>query len=307
MLQLINKDRQDNGLSPVILGNNAAAQKHAEERLVNDYHSHWGMDGLKPYMRYTLAGGFNYEAENGFVTRTTWIGGKDPFYKRDPKAMLEEAQKSLMGSAGHRRNILNKWHKKVNLGIAYNNESLHLVQQFEGDYIRFSKLPALEGSVLSFAGNVSEGLTITGAIQVWYDPPPHSLTLGQLGKTYAYNSGQPAAFVRSPAPLGSFYPTNETQYSWETQGPDPYSILPDTPSPSPNPWGISVVYPPTLNSATVKWVDATRWGVSGSSFNIEANLGQVVSRFGKGVYTVVIWAEIGNESVNLTNYSIFVR
>lgn len=64
MLDLINDDRLEHGLQPVTLGTNPAAQQHAEEMLSEGYLSHWGLDGLKPYMRYTLAGGFNYEAEN---------------------------------------------------------------------------------------------------------------------------------------------------------------------------------------------------------------------------------------------------
>ena len=51
MLTLINRDREANGLAPVILGTNTAAQSHAEEELANGYISHWGMDGMKPYMR----------------------------------------------------------------------------------------------------------------------------------------------------------------------------------------------------------------------------------------------------------------
>ena len=214
-LDLINKDRNEHGLPTVSLGNNIAAQKHAEEMLANDYISHWGMDGMKPYMRYTLAGGFNYEAENAFILRTLWYGGKDPFYERDTKEMLDEAQESLMGSPGHRSNILNKWHKKVNIGIAYNKETLALVQQFEGDYIEFSSLPALQGGLLSLSGRTLGGFVVE-QVQICYDPLPHSLTLGQLGKTYAYGLGKPAAFVRPPPPPGSYYLESVTVFSWET-------------------------------------------------------------------------------------------
>ena len=49
MLELINGDRQANGLDLVTLGDNPAAQEHAEEMSANGYLSHWGMDGMKPY------------------------------------------------------------------------------------------------------------------------------------------------------------------------------------------------------------------------------------------------------------------
>ena len=56
MLELINIERQRAGLSPVGLGSNAAAQLHAESELEHCSSSHWGIDGLKPYMRYSLGG-----------------------------------------------------------------------------------------------------------------------------------------------------------------------------------------------------------------------------------------------------------
>ena len=57
MLELINRERRKAGLPEVTLGSNRAAQLHAEAMLADCFSSHWGMDGLKPYMRYTLAGG----------------------------------------------------------------------------------------------------------------------------------------------------------------------------------------------------------------------------------------------------------
>ena len=65
MLQLINAERAAVGLMPVALGENAAAQLHAEASLRGCFSSHWGLDGLKPYMRYSLTGGYQANAENG--------------------------------------------------------------------------------------------------------------------------------------------------------------------------------------------------------------------------------------------------
>ena len=64
MLELINQDRKEHGLAVVSFGNNVAAQIHAEELFENGFTGHWGLDGLKPYMRYTLAGGTGVESEN---------------------------------------------------------------------------------------------------------------------------------------------------------------------------------------------------------------------------------------------------
>ena len=65
MLELINSERKRAGLGTVTLGDNIAAQLHAESSLDNCFSGHWGADGLKPYMRYSLAGGYQSNAENG--------------------------------------------------------------------------------------------------------------------------------------------------------------------------------------------------------------------------------------------------
>ncbi|HUU65612.1 MAG TPA: CAP domain-containing protein [Dehalococcoidales bacterium] len=266
-LELINIDREANGLEPVTLGSNNAAQKHAEERLANKYLSHWGMDGLKPYMRYTLAGGENYEAENGFSTETIWYGGRDPSYRRDPKEMLEQAQEGLMTSPGHRKNILDKWHKKVNLGIAYDNERLDLVQQFEGDYIDFSELPSISDSVLSMTGKVTIG-TIENVV-LYYDPLPQPLTPEQLDVPpydYAYGLGEDIGTILPPLPPNYFYT----------------DLFPND-------------------------VIAITWDIeSDGSFTIEADVSPILEE-GKGVYTIVVWVQTGGEFVGISNYSIFIQ
>ncbi|MBU2536187.1 MAG: CAP domain-containing protein [Chloroflexota bacterium] len=265
-LELINRDRMANGLEPVTLGSNTAAQKHAEERLANRFSSHWGMDGLKPYMRYTLAGGENYEAENGFMTETYWIGGRDPSYKRDPKEMLEQAQQGLMTSPGHRKNILNEWHKKVNLGIAYDNERLDLVQQFEGNYIDFNELPSISGDILSLAGKVTLG-TIEN-VSLYYDPLPKPLSPEQLDAPpydYAYGLGEDIGTILPPLPSGFFYidllPTDVVATTWETN--------------------------------------------SDGLFTIKADISKMLE-VGEGVYTIVVWVEANGEFISVSNYSIFI-
>ncbi|MFC1931490.1 CAP domain-containing protein [Chloroflexota bacterium] len=266
-LELINIDRTVNSLEPVTLGNNTAAQRHAEERLAYRYGSHWGIDGLKPYMRYTLVGGENYEAENGFMTETYWIGGKDPSFRIDPKEKLKEAQEGLMTSPGHRKNIIDKWHKKVNLGIAYDEERLDLVQQFEGDYINFNKPPSILGSILSMIGKVRLG-TIEN-VSLYYDPLPQPLSPEQLDSPpydYAYGLGEDIGTILPPLPPDYFY----------------IDLLPND-------------------------LVATTWDIeSDGLFTIEADINPILEE-GKGVYTVVVWVETNDEFVAISNYSLFIK
>ena len=51
-------------LLPVVLGSNPAAQMHAQDMLEHDYFGHWWINGMKPYMVYSVTGGKSYVAEN---------------------------------------------------------------------------------------------------------------------------------------------------------------------------------------------------------------------------------------------------
>ena len=302
VLGLVNNAREKHGLSSVTLGENGAAQKHAIAMLLHNFHGHWGLDGLTPNMRYTLSGGTNYVSENasGYILREGL-----PYRKRSRGELLTELHEGLMQSSGHRKNILNKWHRTVNLGIACNEYACSLVQNFEGDYVDFSEKPTIYNGNLSFAGRLKRGFTFDG-VQIWYDQPPHTLTLSQLDATYSYLVGQePATFLLPPAPAGSYYSSNAlrpTDFSWQA-GTDPYFEDPGKPRVI-SPIRVFKLSTPRLKQ--VPWTIPETWQVSGGSFEIEVTLLGIINDLGPGVYTVFIWGDNSGEKVPLTNYSIFV-
>ena len=119
MLELVNAERVKAGVTPVMLGDNSAAQLHAESMLVNCFSSHWGIDGLKPYMRYTRAGGYQSNGENVYGG-SYCIRERDGYRQRSGiNHEISNGVDWLMTSPGHRRNILNPTHKKLNVGLAW--------------------------------------------------------------------------------------------------------------------------------------------------------------------------------------------
>ena len=287
------------------LGNNESAQRHAESMLKEGFLSHYGLDGLTPPMRHTLAGGTNYVAENA----SGMIGtrGEDwgpPYRKQDWRELIDELHQGLLDSPDHRRNILNKWHRKVSLGIACNQYVCSVAQAFEGDYVAFAKAPNISGSgVLTFSGKLKGGFTMS-SVQVWYHEPPHTLTLGQLDATYSYLIGQePATFILKPAPPGSYWSASSlmpTNYTWSS-GLDPYSL-------GPLPRSSSVIKLKLSESKhkAAPWTVADRWHVSGASFDIKVNLKKIINDMGPGVYIILIWGENRGEQTPLTYYAVFV-
>ncbi|MBN1368043.1 MAG: CAP domain-containing protein [Dehalococcoidales bacterium] len=221
MLDLINKDRRDNGLSPVTLGSNTAAQEHAENMLANYYISHWDTDGLKPYMRYTLAGGVSIEAENSAYHGWYDIDEDAERYEIiDPEEILKQLQYNMVfddadSNWGHRDTILDKMSKKVNIGIAYDKHRLALVQQFEGDYITFTQLPAVVNGKLFISGSLNSGKLYS--VHVYYDSLPESLNQQQLlDKPKYYDLGEEIGYIIPPK-----YKMEDIDYvnasKWETE------------------------------------------------------------------------------------------
>ncbi|MBI2872730.1 MAG: CAP domain-containing protein [Chloroflexi bacterium] len=311
MLGLINADRAKNGVPPVALGDNPAAQQHAEEMPEKGYLSHWELSGLKPYMRYTLAGGQNNNAEN--VSSMPYKLDRSCNYRKitSIKDELRKQQQGFMESPGHRATILDKWHKKVNLGIACDQYTCSVVQQFEGDYVEFHQLPQISGGILRMSGYLKDGFVVNdeALIAVWYDEPPHALTIGQLQRTHSYTVGQrPVAFVRKPLSGGYYYTTDSTREQW-TVYPDPYKISPSTEPIVDSCSGlprVTQVLPPETREAVVPHVTANVLSVQGNSFVVHVDLSDVLNIHGKGVYTVLVWGKKNGEAALMIEYSIFV-
>ena len=315
MLELINAERTRAGLDSVKLGDNSAAQLHAESSLSNCTSSHWGHDGLKPYMRYSLAGGYQSNGENGYGLDYC-ITSKDNYSSIGSiEQEIRDAVVYWMESSGHRDNILDRWHKKVNIGLAWDKYNIVAFQHFEGDYVEYDALPALENGLLLIEGKTKKGIGFRRprdlGVQVFYDPPPGTLTRGQLARTYCYNNGLQVAGLREPLSGGSYWPTDSfTKTEWLC--PDPYDVPdtaagPRTANEADRFWQEAYMASQTKPSqtVTVPWVTAREWYVTSNSFSVRADLKKVLAKHGDGVYTVLIWAKSGGEDVVISQYSIF--
>ena len=315
MLTLINAEREKAGAGPVVLGTNNAAQLHADASLEHCFSSHWGIDGLKPYMRYSLAGGYQSNGENGHGSDYC-IKATDGYRAiGNVSTEVREAIEGWMGSPGHRRNILDEWHKKVNIGIAWDRYNFKAFLHFEGDYVEFDELPRFENGAFSMSGKVKHGVTFQEGwdlkVEILYDQPPRTLTVGQVTRTYCYDSGLPIASLREPLTGGWSYSEDEYLSSYESC-PDPYDIPPDSPPPSSHIeahrfW--QEAYNESQNRSepliTVPWITALKWTARGDAFSVRADLSDLIAKHGAGVYSLIMWGKIGGEDVVISQYSIF--
>lgn len=318
MLELINEARAAAGAPPVVLGDNIAAQIHAEAMLANCFSGHWGVDGLKPYMRYSLAGGYQSNAEN--VSGLDYCVKSGDGYRAivDMQEEVRDTMAGLMNSPGHRRTILNKWHKKVNIGLARDAYNYKVVQHFEGDYVEYDKLPAIRNGSLSFSGSVKNGVAFAEesdlGVQLYYDPPPYNLTRGQVSRTYCSGLGMQVASFRRPLPTGWFWDEDEFLKTY-SPCPDPYDVPADAPPARSYDEAHAIwqaAYDASQNrterTIAVPWITASEWTAKGKAFSVSVNINDALKgRSAGGVYTVLVWGNIGGESVPISEYSIFRR
>ncbi|MCY4475511.1 MAG: DnaJ domain-containing protein [Chloroflexi bacterium] len=317
-LKLINSARTASGLNPVTLDDNITAQSHAEDMRENCFGSHWGSDGLKPYMRYTLAGGEQYSAEN--VSGTDYCP-PDPhrYISMSINANLAEAMDGLMRSSGHRRNILNPHHIKVGIGISYQRPNLWLAQLFVGDYVRYTTQPVIENGILTLAGTLTNGATAQMddnlGIQIYFDPPVKDLTRGQLTRTYCYGGGTQVAALRPPLDAGWFYTEDIVTKSTDRAScPDPYYIDPSLPPPNSYDenhqlWQQAYNASQTRKRGivTLPWITASDWVAADNQLSVKADISALLDQHGDGVYTIVVWSEIDGEQAPISEYSIFLE
>jgi len=273
-LELINKDREDHGLPPVELGDNQAAQVHAEDVFRTKQISHWMTNGEKPYMTYTRYGGQGSVQQNvaiaGFSAsqyqecRTNILVNCE---RIDPMSTIEELEYEMMYNDeeccndGHRNNILDPYHTHVSIGIAYDQYYLALVQNFENNY---GLDVDVDNGHVRITGELVEGEL--EQVNIYYDKMPDSETYEQNKYRLSYSLGELVAIVVRPLPPGYYYETGTNQYSL---------------------------------------IEADRWeDGDGDSVDITFNLAEAVED--DGVYTFSAIVKDGDETFDTTSYSVFV-
>ena len=314
-LTLINDARTSEDLTPVTLDTHTAAQSHAEQSMAHCTRGHWGPDGMKPYMRYTLAGGEQYSAENVFAID---FCPDDPgqYALESPTEQIDFAMDLFLNSPGHRQNILDLHHRNVGIGISYRRPTIWFVQLFVGDYIKYETKPTIDSGILTLSGQVKNGADISGrlSMNIYYDRPPKPLTRGQLSRTYCYTNGLPIAGLRPPLEAGSYYTEDEaTIHVNSKQCPDPYDIDPDAPPPISSQEARSnwqqvrdLSQAKVSRQLTFPWITADEWATHGDNFTLTADISRLIDTHGDGVYTIMLWGEINRQRAPISEYSMFM-
>ena len=225
-LEIINGDRRKFNAAPVALSSNIATQAHAEDLFKSRYlePSHWTTDGMKPYMKYSMYNGTGYVEQNvaivGFDNLTSEKCKEKTFECQaiDPRSEIKKIgwnmvyNDTVCCNDSHRKNILDKLHTNVSIGIAYDNFYLALIQNFENDYIQFDIPLTQDNRHFQILGKVKTGNYEIESIGVYYDNSPTAMVYEQNKYNDEYKLGTFSASVVKPAPPFSEYkePSNYT-------------------------------------------------------------------------------------------------
>jgi uncharacterized protein YkwD len=269
-LSMINENRTSQGLTPVTLSQIPSGQQHADSMLQNNYFSHWDTQGFKPYTRYSLLNGTGFVEENiayeyaGFPSFTSTQSVEKVIANLEWQMMNND---SACCGNGHRDNILNEFHNRVSIGIAYSSTYVYFVEDFETYYATLST-PISQGNSITLEGNTSQALNPT-SVDVYYDQTPASLTPSILDS--AYNTPyDPGTFVGGVIPSCNNIFQSCQKFSQ----------------------GITV--------------SASTWQVGSSAIDIQFSLSGFVHVEGAGVYTIYLVEGSTSSPEYLTSISVFV-
>ena len=143
------------------------------------------------------------------------------------------------------------------------------------------------------------------------DAPTSPLTQGQVSRTYCYGSGLKVAGLRQRLTDGSYWTTDRfnTTYS---PCPDPADVPADAPparSPSEAHRLWREAYERSQStpqvSVTAPWIDAEKFSINRNTFTVRANIRDILSKRGAGVYSIMVWGRINGEKAVISQYSIF--
>jgi hypothetical protein len=289
-LSKINKDRQQFGLHPVNFSENKAAQYQAQNVLSTMYMSHLTTDGQKPYMLYSNFGGTGKLRQNVAVIGDYYyfnkcIRGEIVCKKIDPYRTISLLEDIMMYNDAHadwhhRYNILDKYSTNVSLGIAYNDYFFTIVQNFENNYIFFSK-PIIMNNLtkhIEISGKILNNTKFHN-IEVYYDSLPTDTFYQKYKDPNVYQPGKLVGAVKEATKIGfAIGDGNNNTLIENKQNNISSSIL-------------------LLSNITMINPIVEKYSKSDNIFDLVFDLSSFIKEYGKGVYTIMIILEDQKQNI----------
>jgi uncharacterized protein YkwD len=199
LLEMVNEERAVEKLPPVAIDELATrvATQHAADMAAHEFVSHWGRDGLKPYHRYSFAGGTDATQENISAADNTW-SNKSSDLKQDTSYLHLRLYQEKPPNDGHRKTILAPQLTHVGFGIAVEKLRLRLVELFVARYVAVKDVPriAKPGDVVPFAAKLLRQDHSLNHVEVFYEPIPKAPELSWLNESRSYELPRESTVLR---------------------------------------------------------------------------------------------------------------
>jgi hypothetical protein len=216
----INRDRAQAGVDPVAYEPRGAlvGDLFCLDAALAQAWGHWDLHGRAPYLRWALAGGLDFHAQNAAMFSVT-PGPID----RPLAELLLRAHDAMMAEEppndGHRRTVLDPRHTHVGIGMAVVGGEFRMSEEFTSvafEWIEVPPGPLRAGAWAGFRGRPRAGWDV-GLVEVRHEPPPRPLTLAALRERASYRYPPVIRHSRPRAPRSTI-PGGADRGDAETRG-----------------------------------------------------------------------------------------
>jgi uncharacterized protein YkwD len=193
LLRVINRDRAQFGLRPVKLDPvaSALADDYCRQQIKNGTTGHFTLDGMAPYMRYSLAGGNDGVSENVAAWSANYGFGDRALYD-----MLRKSQRAMMDEVephdGHRKTILDPYATHVGIGLAWERGEFRIAEEFIRRYVEWTRPLPRNASVTDRAmlRVQPHGGYVVEAVTVHHEPAPRAMSAKLANDIASYSLPQ---------------------------------------------------------------------------------------------------------------------
>lgn len=208
LFERINRDRAAHGVAPVAYDPRAAlvGDLFCLDAALAGSRGHWDLQGRAPYLRWALAGGVDFHAQNAamYSVSSGWVD-------RPLSELLLVIHESMMAERapmdGHRRTILDPAHTHVGIGLAVAGGELRMSQEFTRvafEWVEVPARPLASGEWAAFRGRPLPQWEV-GLVEVRHEPPPRPLSLDELRRRASYSYPRVVRTLRPRLPEGARY------------------------------------------------------------------------------------------------------
>jgi uncharacterized protein YkwD len=199
----INRDRAANGVPPVRYEPRGAlvGDRFCLEAAVAGSRGHFDLAGRAPYLRWALAGGVDFHAQNAAMYAVS-SGRIDRPLVEVMLLMHDAMMAETPPRDGHRRTILDPDHTHVGIGLGAAGGELRMSQEFTAAAFEWVEVPAhalAAGDWAAFRGLPRPEWEV-GQVEIRFEPAPRPLTRGELRRRESYGYPPVARTLRPRLP-----------------------------------------------------------------------------------------------------------